>query len=157
MHFMSGSNENGCSRVSCSSCTSESFTSTQRDRDSEEKKVDDTEASNTSSLHDIATQTYSPSSTREQVNQDVVDVTTEKTVNAGKQDVSAFRFKRTNATQSHGFLGRLCLLCENDEPKEYSNKIKWFITLTVALAAAAAPLGSAIILRKFFLEHRKRM
>jgi hypothetical protein len=33
-------------------------------------------------------------------------------------------------------------------PYDYKRSIKWFITFQVAIAAAAAPMGSAIILRK---------
>ncbi|PGH15350.1 hypothetical protein AJ79_02516 [Helicocarpus griseus UAMH5409] len=43
-----------------------------------------------------------------------------------------------------GLLGRLALLPEVGEPKRYPRKTKWLITFVIAIAAAAAPLGSAI-------------
>ena len=47
-----------------------------------------------------------------------------------------------------GLFGRFTLLAEITEPKHYSRGVKWWITFIVALAAIAAPMGSAIILRK---------
>ncbi len=47
-----------------------------------------------------------------------------------------------------GLLGRLALIPEVDRPYDYKTSTKWLITLIVALAAAAAPIGSAIFLRK---------
>ena len=47
-----------------------------------------------------------------------------------------------------GLFGRFSILAEVEEPKHYSRRTKWFITFIIALAAIAAPLGSAIILRK---------
>ncbi|KAL9597588.1 MAG: hypothetical protein Q9219_005027 [cf. Caloplaca sp. 3 TL-2023] len=67
-------------------------------------------------------------------------------------------FKSAAITDSHnapvkipksgrrGLLGRFTLLAEVDEPKDYLRSTKWFITFVVALAAVAAPMGSAIIL-----------
>jgi len=43
-------------------------------------------------------------------------------------------------------LARIALVAEVDEPKAYDRKTKWMITFVVALAAAAAPMGSSIIL-----------
>ncbi|EKD13889.1 uncharacterized protein L3040_005498 [Drepanopeziza brunnea f. sp. 'multigermtubi'] len=45
-----------------------------------------------------------------------------------------------------GLLARLTLVPEVERPYEYKNSTKWFITFQVAIAAAAAPIGSAIIL-----------
>ncbi|KAL8666289.1 MAG: hypothetical protein Q9202_001558 [Teloschistes flavicans] len=45
-----------------------------------------------------------------------------------------------------GLFGRFTALAEVEEPKDYAQGTKWFITFIVALAAVAAPLGSAIIL-----------
>lgn len=47
-------------------------------------------------------------------------------------------------SKRRGLLGRFALIPEVGRPYDYSNKTKWLITLVVALAAAAAPLGSAI-------------
>lgn len=47
-----------------------------------------------------------------------------------------------------GLLARFTVIAEVEEPKNYSRGTKWFITFIIALAAVAAPLGSAIILRR---------
>ncbi|KAL6891726.1 MFS general substrate transporter [Trichoderma longibrachiatum] len=46
--------------------------------------------------------------------------------------------------QRRGVLARLTLVPEVERPYEYKNSTKWGITLTIALATAAAPLGSSI-------------
>lgn len=46
-----------------------------------------------------------------------------------------------------GLFARFTILAEVEEPKNYNRSAKWFITFIIALAAVAAPLGSAIILR----------
>ncbi|KAI1859189.1 uncharacterized protein JN550_012202 [Neoarthrinium moseri] len=43
-----------------------------------------------------------------------------------------------------GLFAQLALLPEVDRPYDYSNKVKWTITTFVAIAGAAAPMGSAI-------------
>lgn len=48
-----------------------------------------------------------------------------------------------------GLLGKLALIPEVDRPYDYKRSTKWMITMIVALAAAAAPIGSAIFLREF--------
>ena len=50
-------------------------------------------------------------------------------------------------SQRRGLLARFAILAEVDEPKHYSRPSKWFITFVVALAAVAAPIGSAIFFR----------
>ena len=47
-----------------------------------------------------------------------------------------------------GLFGRFTLVAEVQEPKHYPRGTKWFITFVVALAAVAAPMGSAIFFRK---------
>lgn len=47
-----------------------------------------------------------------------------------------------------GLFAQLTLVPEVERPYEYPNKIKWTITAFVALAACAAPMGSAIFYRK---------
>ncbi|KAL7821230.1 MFS general substrate transporter [Trichoderma aethiopicum] len=47
-------------------------------------------------------------------------------------------------SQRRGVLARLALVPEVERPYEYKNSTKWGITLTIALATAAAPLGSSI-------------
>lgn len=50
-------------------------------------------------------------------------------------------------TQRRGLLASLTVIPEVERPKEYSNKVKWTITLFTAVAGAAAPMGSAIFYR----------
>ncbi|KAF1987580.1 MFS general substrate transporter [Aulographum hederae CBS 113979] len=45
-----------------------------------------------------------------------------------------------------GLLANLCLVPEIPNPTHYAHPTKWFITFTVALSAAAAPMGSAVIM-----------
>ncbi|KAI5289042.1 hypothetical protein KEM54_004498 [Ascosphaera aggregata] len=47
-------------------------------------------------------------------------------------------------SQRRGLFAQITIIAEVEEPKHYNRSIKWTITLLVALAAAAAPLGSAI-------------
>ena len=54
-------------------------------------------------------------------------------------------------SERRGLLGRFALLAEITEPKHYPRSTKWWITFIVASAAIAAPMGSAIILRKTWL------
>lgn len=53
-------------------------------------------------------------------------------------------------SKRRGLLGRFSIIPEVDRPYDYANSTKWLITLIVSLAAAAAPLGSAIFLREYF-------
>ncbi|KAL1310517.1 hypothetical protein AAFC00_000802 [Neodothiora populina] len=45
-----------------------------------------------------------------------------------------------------GWLAKLSVVAEVEEPKDYARGTKWFITFIVAVAAAAAPIGSGIVL-----------
>ena len=47
-----------------------------------------------------------------------------------------------------GLFGQLTFLAEVENPKIYPRKTKWFITFVVAVAGAAAPMGSSIFFRK---------
>ncbi|MCJ1471685.1 hypothetical protein MMC13_000325 [Lambiella insularis] len=47
-------------------------------------------------------------------------------------------------SQRRGLFGRFTILAEVQEPKHYPRRAKWFITFVVAMAAIAAPIGSAI-------------
>ena len=51
-------------------------------------------------------------------------------------------------SKRRGLFGRFTILAEVEEPKHYSRATKWLITFNIALAALAAPLGSAIIFRE---------
>ncbi|RAH87097.1 MFS general substrate transporter [Aspergillus japonicus CBS 114.51] len=46
--------------------------------------------------------------------------------------------------ERRGLFGQLTLLAEVVDPKVYPRKTKWFITFIVAVAGAAAPMGSSI-------------
>ncbi|EGD84543.1 hypothetical protein H112_08250 [Trichophyton rubrum D6] len=70
-------------------------------------------------------------------------------------DEAAVQLTRTNSYipavvvprgRRRGLFGSLTLLSEVENPKHYNRKSKWFITFVVAVAAAAAPMGSAIFL-----------
>ena len=50
-------------------------------------------------------------------------------------------------SKRRGLFGRFTIVAEVEEPKHYPQNIKWGITFAVALAAVAAPMGSAIIFR----------
>ena len=52
-------------------------------------------------------------------------------------------------SRRRGLFGRFTIVAEVEEPKHYRRRTKWFITFVIAAAAVAAPLGSAIIFRKF--------
>ncbi|KUJ11958.1 MFS multidrug transporter-like protein [Mollisia scopiformis] len=49
-------------------------------------------------------------------------------------------------SKRRGLLARFTLIPEVEEPYDYKRSTKWFITFQVAIAAAAAPMGSAILL-----------
>ncbi|KAI4724244.1 MFS general substrate transporter [Aureobasidium sp. EXF-10728] len=48
--------------------------------------------------------------------------------------------------QRRGLLARVAIIAEVENPKHYARRTKWFITFVVAVAGAAAPMGSSIIL-----------
>lgn len=50
--------------------------------------------------------------------------------------------------ERRGLLAQLTFVPEVEHPYDYPNRIKWTITVFVALAACAAPMGSAIFYRK---------
>ncbi|MCJ1268872.1 hypothetical protein MMC22_008760 [Lobaria immixta] len=52
---------------------------------------------------------------------------------------------KVSRSKRRGLFGRFAILAEVEEPRDYKNNTKWFITFIVALAALAAPLGSTII------------
>jgi multidrug resistance protein len=49
-------------------------------------------------------------------------------------------------TQRRGLLAQLAIIPEVTQPYHYARRTKWGITFTVAASAAAAPMGSAIIM-----------
>lgn len=54
---------------------------------------------------------------------------------------------RVPRSQRRGLFARLTILAEVKDPYQYSYTTKWFIVFLVAYAAAAAPMGSAILFR----------
>ena len=54
---------------------------------------------------------------------------------------------RVLRSQRRGLCGRFTILAEVEEPRDYPDGTKWFITGVIAMAAGTAPLGSTIILR----------
>jgi multidrug resistance protein len=48
--------------------------------------------------------------------------------------------------ERRGILANLCIVAEVDDPYAYSRKKKWTITFIIALAGAAAPMGSSLVL-----------
>lgn len=48
--------------------------------------------------------------------------------------------------QRRGLLANLAIIAEVTDPKDYPRKTKWMITFVVAIAGAAAPMGSSILL-----------
>ena len=54
---------------------------------------------------------------------------------------------KIHRSKRRGLFGRFTIVAEVEEPKSYHRRTKWFITFVIALAAAAAPLGSSIIFR----------
>lgn len=50
-------------------------------------------------------------------------------------------------SERRGLFARFCLVAEVIEPWDYNGSTKWWITFVVAVAGAAAPVGTAIILR----------
>jgi multidrug resistance protein len=55
-------------------------------------------------------------------------------------------FRKTPRHLRRGLLARWAIIDETATPYAYSRRTKWSITATVALAAAAAPMGSATIM-----------
>lgn len=49
-------------------------------------------------------------------------------------------------SQKRGLFARFAIIPEVTEPHHYKDSTKWYITVVVAIAAMAAPIGSAIIL-----------
>ncbi|KAK4692634.1 hypothetical protein P7C71_g4613, partial [Lecanoromycetidae sp. Uapishka_2] len=63
---------------------------------------------------------------------------------ANEEEVTLVPVKVPRA-QRRGLFGRFALVAEVEEPKHYPRRTKWWITFVIALAAVAAPMGSAII------------
>ncbi|KAM0257346.1 hypothetical protein ACHAQJ_004433 [Trichoderma viride] len=75
------------------------------------------------------------------------DGVTEQEAGRSRSRASTTRSRTPNViprSQRRGLLGRLSVVPEVESPYDYKNSTKWGITLTIALATAAAPLGSSI-------------
>lgn len=75
---------------------------------------------------------------------------TEQEAARSRSRASTTRSKTLNIvprSQRRGLLSRFAIVPEAESPYEYKNSTKWGITLTIALATAAAPLGSSIFYR----------
>ena len=69
-----------------------------------------------------------------------------------KSKTSSVRSRPLSIVARHkrrGLLARFALIPEVDRPYDYKRSTKWLITLIIALAAAAAPIGSAIMMREY--------
>ena len=94
-----------------------------------------------------------PSSSRPSVAGPSVEAK-DKPGDEGKHDIEMAQRESPNPapvkvphSKRRGLFGRFTIVAEVEEPKHYPRRIKWFITFVIALAAVAAPLGSAIIFR----------
>ena len=56
-------------------------------------------------------------------------------------------------SKRRGLFARFALVPEAERPYDYKNSTKWFITLVVALAGAAAPFGSGVFFRMPPVSH----
>lgn len=54
-------------------------------------------------------------------------------------------------SKRRGLFARLTIVPEVERPYDYKRSTKWFITLIVALAGAAAPFGSSVFYRMLLL------
>jgi hypothetical protein len=88
---------------------------------------------------------HSSNGTIEAIREDIEPVQPSKSRSSSvrSRPISIPRSKR------RGLLARFTIIPEVQNPYDYKRSIKWFITFQVAIAAAAAPMGSAIILRKY--------
>ena len=72
-----------------------------------------------------------------------IEATLERTLTAKKPIVKVPRAER------RGLFARFCVVAEVTEPWDYPNNTKWFVTFVIAVAGAAAPIGSSIIFRTY--------
>ena len=78
----------------------------------------------------------------------VATETDEHDQEAGIQRIETVKLPLVKIARSkrRGLFAQFTVIAEVTEPSHYNNKTKWTITAIVAIAAAAAPVGSAIIL-----------
>jgi len=63
-----------------------------------------------------------------------------------KTNDSILEYEPVPLSQRRGFLASFALIPEVKHPTAYPRRTKWLITATVALSAAVAPMGSAIVM-----------
>lgn len=63
-----------------------------------------------------------------------------------KTNYSTLEYEPVPLSERRGLLARFALIPEVRYPTAYPRKTKWLITASVALSAAAAPMGSAIVM-----------
>ncbi|MCJ1457039.1 hypothetical protein MMC28_007405 [Mycoblastus sanguinarius] len=89
---------------------------------------------------------HSPVSSEPSINHAEISKHPEKRdVEAAQVEISDPPLVKVPRSQRRGLFGRFTIVAEVEEPKLYPRRTKWFITFVVALAAVAAPMGSAII------------
>ena len=94
---------------------------------------------------------HSPVSSEPSINHAEISKHPEKRdVEAAQVEISDPPLVKVPRSQRRGLFGRFTIVAEVEEPKLYPRRTKWFITFVVALAAVAAPMGSAIIFRESF-------
>ncbi|KAH0378150.1 MFS general substrate transporter, partial [Aureobasidium melanogenum] len=75
--------------------------------------------------------------------EDASSLEKQATASISSQDIEPIFVPKS---QRRGLLARVAVLAEVENPKHYARRTKWLITFVVAVAGAAAPMGSAIIL-----------
>ncbi|KEF62367.1 uncharacterized protein A1O9_00339 [Exophiala aquamarina CBS 119918] len=82
---------------------------------------------------------HTQSTTRQSQDVEIQTDALHRTVTPKQPTVKVPRARR------RGLFSRFALVAEVTNPYDYPNNVKWFITFIVAIAGAAAPVGSAII------------
>jgi hypothetical protein len=95
----------------------------------------------TLSIHTLPSLAASEHSTLADDQSHDVEGALERTLTPKKPIVKVPRSKR------RGLFARFCVVAEVTDPCDYQNRTKWFLTFIIAVAGAAAPVGSAIIFR----------
>lgn len=85
--------------------------------------------------------------TNDTIEESPVENSERDTTNSRAPSTRSRALSTISRSKRRGLLATLTIVPEVENPYEYKNSTKWFITLVIALAAASAPLGSAIFLR----------
>lgn len=103
----------------------------------------------TKSVRTVHSVTASEHSTIADGNDHDIEAALQRTLTAKKPVIKVARSKR------RGLFARFSVVAEVTEPKDYKNNTKWFITFVIAIAGAAAPVGSAIIFRRSYTSQSR--